>query len=147
MAEDAVDEILRNLGAEAAERAEAAHHQSGVQSDHFEAALEAVGDVEALVKRGSARRRHDLAVNLFDQDAVGAPGAPAGEDHPTPCLSLAPWVRHRHAIWQVKSFSSKRRETMRPIDSVRARRLAALAGVLALAATLGGCIGYNGDFD
>jgi len=36
---------------------------------------------------------------------------------------------------------------MRPIDSVRARRLAALAGVLALAATLGGCIGYNGDFD
>ena len=36
---------------------------------------------------------------------------------------------------------------MRPTDSVRARRLAALAGVLALAATLGGCIGYDGDFD
>jgi len=36
---------------------------------------------------------------------------------------------------------------MQPKDSARARRLAALAGVLALAGALGGCIGYEGDFD
>lgn len=37
---------------------------------------------------------------------------------------------------------------MRPRHSFRARhRLAAFAGVLALGATLGGCLGYDGDFD
>src|ERR1700761_1693713 len=73
--------VLRDGGADRAERAQASQDQPGMQSHHLKAAIEVVRDGKVLKQRGVARRRHDLAVNLVDQNAVGAPGAPAGEDH------------------------------------------------------------------
>jgi hypothetical protein len=81
MAEYAIGEVLGDFAAETAEFAEATHHQPGVQGDHFESAVEVIGDRPLSEERGSARGRHDLTVNLVDQDAVCAPGAPASEDH------------------------------------------------------------------
>jgi len=58
-----------------------AHNKGGVQRHHLKPPLESVGHAKIGVERRAPGRSHDLAVNLVDEIAISAPGAPVREDH------------------------------------------------------------------
>ena len=81
MHEDRVHQILGDRIAQAPERHEPPKHQADMQGHELESPVDPVGRLERRIERGTARRGHDLAAKLLNEDQAGAPGAPSGENH------------------------------------------------------------------
>ena len=131
-----------------------------MQGQKLESSVEPVRRAERLVERRPAGGRHDLAAKLLDEGFAGAPRAPSGENHQTrldrpqhipaaSCICSAARVRHPRSNWQAKKARrGGEGEWEESREAMIARRAAlALAGALALGTALGGCLGYDGDFD
>ena len=78
MHENAVDEFLRDIFPQSADRDQPAQDQSGMQSQKLEPAVESVWRLQRLVKRRAPGRGHDLAAKMLDEGFTGASRAPAG---------------------------------------------------------------------